>query len=96
MSNEALISYMLKELDTIFNNQATPNYIKHISQNWTNEPFAKGAYVYDHENWRRLRTLGESIANKLYFAGTAYTTGYDWASVHTAARSKIRAVDQIL
>ncbi len=95
LSDSELIDYMLQELDEIFNGQASSNYINHISQNWNNEPFAKGAYVYDNEDWRRVRTLGESVDNKLYFAGTAYTTGEDWSSVHTAARSAIRAVNEI-
>jgi len=95
LSDSALIYYMLQELDGIFNGQASSNYINHISQNWNKEPFAKGAYVYDSEDWRRARMLGESVANKLYFAGTAYTKGEDWSSVHTAARSAIRAVNEI-
>jgi hypothetical protein len=39
--------------------------------------------------------LGQSINNKVYFAGDAYTTGDDWSSVHAAARSAIRAVKEI-
>jgi len=96
LSDNELIDYMLQELDNMFNGQASSNYIKHISQNWNIEPFANGAYVFDQENWRLVRTLGESVNNKLFFAGTAYTTGEDWGSVHTAARSAKRAVNEIL
>ncbi|MEN1785160.1 MAG: FAD-dependent oxidoreductase, partial [Bacteroidota bacterium] len=95
LSDEALIAYMLEELDAIFDGKASATYIKHLSQNWNEAPFAQGAYVYDEENWRRVRTLGESVDNKLFFAGAAYTTGDDWSSVHTAARSAIRAVNEI-
>ncbi|RNC87862.1 MAG: amine oxidase [Winogradskyella sp.] len=95
LSDKELIEYMLNELDEIFDNKASSNYIKHTSQNWNKEPFAKGAYVYNYENWRRVRTLGKSVSDKLYFAGTSYTTGEDWGSVHTAARSAIRAVNEI-
>ena len=91
-----MIDYILNELDEIFSNQASPNYVNHISQNWNNEPFAKGAYVHDYEDWRRVRTLGKSVDNKLFFAGAAYTTGEDWSSVHTAALSAIRSVGKIL
>ncbi|MEM9526455.1 MAG: FAD-dependent oxidoreductase, partial [Bacteroidota bacterium] len=90
-----LIDYILAELDNIFNGQASANYIKHIFQNWNEEPFANGAYIYDDEDWRIVRVLGESIENKLYFAGDAYTTGNDWSSVHAAARSAIRAVNEL-
>ena len=91
-----MLDYMLTELDETFDGQASPNYIKHIFQNWNKEPYANGAYVYDHEDWRRLRTLGESVDNKLFFAGDAYTTGNDWGSVHAAARSAKRAVEELV
>lgn len=96
LSGDDLIDFMLNELDDIFNGQASANYIKHTFQNWNEEPFIKGAYVYDQEDWRNIRTLGESVDNKLFFAGDAYTTGNDWSSVHAAARSAKRAVDELV
>ena len=96
LSDDELIGYMLNELDELFDGQASPNYIKHIFQNWNTEPYANGAYVVDHENWQTVRTLGKSVDNRLFFAGTAYTKGGDWGSVHTAARSARRAVEEIL
>ena len=96
LNDDELIDYMLNELDALFGGQATPNYVKHIFQNWNAEPYANGAYVVDHENWFRVRTLGKSVNDRLLFAGTAYTKGEDWGSVHTAARSARRAVEKIL
>ncbi|WP_462251743.1 flavin monoamine oxidase family protein [Ekhidna sp.] len=96
LSDEELIEYILAELDELSDGKASETYVKHIFQNWNAEPFANGAYVYDSENWRRVRTLGESVGDKLYFAGDAYTTGDDWGSVHTAARSAKRAVSEML
>lgn len=96
LSDADLIAYMLKELDALFDNRASPTYIKHISQNWNTEPFIGGAYINDYENWKTVRTLGESVNNKIYFAGTSYTDGEDWGSVHTATRSAIRCVNEIL
>lgn len=96
LNNDELIAYMLNELDELFDGQASPNYIKHIFQNWNTDPFANGAYVVDHENWRTVRTLGQNVNNRLYFAGTSYTDGEDWSSVHTATRSAARAVQEIL
>lgn len=96
LQGDALIQYMLKELDDIFEGQASKNYINHTAQNWNAEPFINGAYITDHENWRRLRTLGESVGEKLFFAGDAYTTGEDWSSVHAAARSAKRAVAELV
>ncbi|MEL6833091.1 MAG: FAD-dependent oxidoreductase [Bacteroidota bacterium] len=91
-----LIEFMLNELDEIYNGQASTNYIKHTFQNWNAEPHIGGAYVYDQEDWRRLRALGESVDNKLFFAGDAYTTGSDWGSVHAAARSARRATEELV
>ena len=96
-SGDAQRDYILNELDTIFgNHMANNNYIDHIVQNWNAEPYAQAAYIRDDENWQRVRTLGESVNNKLYFAGDAYNTGEDWGSVHAAVRSARRAVDSIL
>lgn len=96
LSDTELIDYMLAELDEIFDGAASANYIKHTFQNWNQEPFANGAYITDEEDWRLVRRLGESVNNKLFFAGDAYTTGEDWSSVHAAARSARRAVSEML
>ncbi len=96
LTGAKLKDYILAELDGIFSNQASPNYIKHIVQNWSQEPFIKGAYLSDYEDWKRVRTLSESVADKLYFAGEAYTSGEDWGGVHTAAQAARAAVEEIL
>lgn len=96
LPDNQLITYILKELDELFDGKATKSYIKHTTQNWNNEPFIQGAYINDYENWRRIRTLGQSVNNQLFFAGSAYTNGNDWGSVHTASRSAIRAVNEIV
>jgi hypothetical protein len=49
----------------------------------------------DNADWRNVKKLGESVANKIYFAGGAYTDGEDWVSVHTAAQSAKRAIEEI-
>ncbi len=96
LSDADLKNFMLTELDKLFQGKASASYVKHMFQNWNAAPYANGAYVYDDEDWRRVRTLGQSVDNKLYFAGDAYTTGEDWSSVHTAARSAIRAVGELV
>lgn len=96
LSGDQLRDYILAELDTLYNNQATPNYIKHITQNWNDEPFIKGGYLTDHADWQTVRRLGESVAGKVYFAGGAYSNGEDWVSVHTAAQSAKRAVEELV
>ncbi|MEM0912613.1 MAG: FAD-dependent oxidoreductase, partial [Pseudomonadota bacterium] len=96
LSDDALVRYILNELDELFEGKATASYIKHRFQNWNDEPYAKGAYVVDDENWRVVRRLGESVDERIFFAGDAYTDGSDWGSVHAAAYSAKRAVRDIL
>lgn len=95
LSGDALKDYILNELNGIYANQATPNYIKHVVQNWNNEPFIKAGYMSDHANSQTVQKLSESVADKIYFAGGAYTDGEDWVSVHTAAQSAKVAVNKI-
>lgn len=97
LSGDAQRDYILNELDTIFgNNVASSNYIEHIVQNWNAEPYANGAYITAYENSGQVEILGQSVGNKLFFAGDAYTTGDDWSSVHAAARSAKRAVEELV
>ncbi|MEM6428682.1 MAG: FAD-dependent oxidoreductase, partial [Deinococcota bacterium] len=96
LSDDALKIIILAELDEIFAGQASQHYISHISQVWSREPFIRGAYVRDSENWRRVAALGEPVAGKVYFAGDAYTDGDDWGFVHTAAQSAMNVVDVLV
>jgi monoamine oxidase len=96
LSGDELRDFILDELDTIYVGQATPNYIKHITQNWNNEPFIKGGYMTNNADSQTVRKRGESVANKIYFAGGADTKGEDWVSVRTAAQSAKVAVEELI
>ncbi len=93
---DELRDFILNELNGIYSNQATPNYIKHITQDWDNEPFIKAGYMTDNADEETVRKLGESVADKIYFAGGAYTNGDDWVSVHAAAQSAMKSIREIL
>ncbi len=95
LSGNALKNLILNELDGIYSNQATPNYIKHITQNWNNEPYIKGGYLTDYADWRTVEELGKPLGDKIFFAGGAYTDGNDWVSVHAAAQSAKKAITEI-
>ena len=86
-----LRDFILRELDEIYGGAATPNFLKHLTQNWNEEPFIRGGYLADHENWRLVRRLSEPIGAKLFFAGAAFTDGEDWVAVENAAVSGRRA-----
>ena len=86
----------MNELNGIYSDQATPNYINHITQDWSKEPFIKAGYMTNNADEGTVRKLGESVANKIYFAGGAYTNGDDWVSVHTAAQSAKQTIQEIV
>ncbi len=95
LSKAAVTRHILRELDEIFDGQATPRFRKIITQDWSGEPFIGGAYVQDHESWKRVRELGRPVGERLFFAGEAYTDGEDWGAVHDAALAAKRVVDQL-
>lgn len=90
------IGDILEELDKIFDGEASQRYIKHVVQDWSNEPFIKSAYLSDVASTRTSRILSEPLGNNVYFAGEAYTKFDDWGSVHAAVRSARDAVRALL
>lgn len=91
-----LKDYMLSELDALYEGAASQYYLKHTFQNWNKEPYIEGAYCYDYEKWTRVRTLGNDVDKKLFFAGEAYTNGMDWGSVHAAGRAAAKMVEEMV
>jgi len=96
LSGNELRDFILNELNGIYSNQATSTYIKHITQDWNNEPFIKSGYMSDYADEETVRKLGKSVANKIYFAGGAYTNGDDWVSVHAAAQAAKNTIAEIV
>ena len=96
LSDSDQLQLMLSELDELYDNKASLNFQKHITQNWNAEPFIRGGYVSNFANWRAVRNLRTPLGNKVYFAGTAFTDGENWGSVHNATDSAKLAVDEIL
>ena len=95
-SGDDLLDFMLAELDEIYEGKATATYIKHMTQNWNEEPFIRGAYLSDHTDWRTVRKLRNPVDDKLYFAGGPFTDGLDWVAVHAAAKSAREAVSELI
>lgn len=96
LSGDALRDFILDELDEVFDGIPSQTYVKHMAQNWNEEPFIRAAYLADVASYRTSRTLSESIEQKLFFAGEAYTQEDDWGGVHNAARSARDAVQELL
>ena len=93
---DPLKDYILNELDRIFSNKATPHYVNHIVQNWTEEPFINGAYLNDYADWKTVNALFQPVAGKLFFAGEAYTLGNDWGTVHSAAQAAKETIEKMV
>lgn len=89
-----LIQTILSELDKMFDGKATPSYIKHVTQNWSREPYIGGSYTHG-DNSNAAPVLKAPIDGKIYFAGETYAPE-DYATVHGAAQSAFVAVEQIL
>lgn len=92
-TEEQLMSYILDELDTIFGGKASTNYVKHVVQNWSNEPYIQGSYSH-YDDYSIQEILARPIDNKIYFAGEAYAESD--ATVHGAGLSAFGVVEEIL
>ena len=93
-TEEALMEFVLSELDTIFEGQASQTYIKHVVQNWSKTPYIEGSYSH-YEDYGAVSILSEPIDNKLFFAGEAYVDG-DSSTVHGASESAYTVMELLL
>ncbi|SEO02110.1 NAD(P)-binding Rossmann-like domain-containing protein [Pseudorhodobacter antarcticus] len=94
LSDAAMISDVLKELDRMYNGAASQSFLQGVAQNWTKNPYIMGSYAMDSSGDTPLTTLLASRA-RLHFAGEAMG-GEHQSTVHGAAFSAIRAVQTIL
>ena len=92
-TEEALIKYILAELDTMFEGKASRYYQKHIVQNWSKEPYIQGSYTNQGDE-RLKNVMKEVVDNKIYFAGEAYVANH--ATVHGAGESAYSAAEILL
>ncbi|MGD1947860.1 MAG: flavin monoamine oxidase family protein [Croceivirga sp.] len=95
-SGDALLDYVLQELDDVFDGKASETFLGILAQNWNEQPFAKASYLEDDASSSISRRMAQSVNDKLYFAGCSYTQFDDWSSVHTAARSARDAVRELI
>lgn len=92
LDDEALFQDIMNRLDKVYDGQATENYVQHFVQNWTQEPFIRGAAssYWTHDLTERefgQAPLGE---NKVFFAGE-YAAGSVPIAVHSTCLSGRRA-----
>ena len=92
-TDKALLDFILKELDEVFDGQATKYYKKHIIQNWSKEPFIGGSYSMRKGS---VKELSAPLNNKIYFAGEAMNPSGKTIAVHGACESAYLAVSEML
>ncbi len=80
LSDADIFTTVMTELDQMFDGQASQNYISHVIQNWSNEPFIQGSYSFSGSG------NITPVESKIYFAGEAYTDS-ESATVHGAGFS---------
>ena len=96
-NNDAITKALLQELDTMYNGLATQSFISSHVQNWTTNPFIKGAYSYSKIGIGDARKIAcQSINKKVYFAGEAMNTNGHHQTVHGAIETGYREVINLL
>lgn len=87
-SEQEIIDKFMAELDEIFEGKATANYVNHIIQNWSKEPYIQGAYSYSFDGKQEdiVATINDPLLDKVYFAGEALSIK-NQAMVHGACES---------
>jgi len=96
-SDAAITTALLQELDLMYNGQASATFIASHVQNWTSNPFVKGAYSYSTVGMGDARRIAtQSISKKLYFAGEAMNINGHHQTVHGAVETGYREVINIL
>lgn len=92
-ADEAIIAALLAELDTMYNGQASASFMTAHVQNWTTEPFIRGAYSYSTVGIGNARSIAaEAVNGKLFFAGEAMNLNGHHQTVHGAVESAYREV----
>jgi lysine-specific histone demethylase 1B len=96
-SDAAITSALIQELDIMYNGQASASFIASHVENWTTNPFVKGAYSYSTIGMGDARKIAsQALSEKLYFAGEAMNTNGHHQTVHGAVETGYREVINIL
>lgn len=96
-TDQELIQHIMSELDTIFDGKASQNYMSHVIQNWSKEPYIQGSYSdsFTQDQNSTVNTLLNPVDQKIYFAGEALSVN-NQATVHGACETAYTMVEKIL
>ncbi len=85
---QAAIPHLLAELDAIYSGQATSFFLTGLIQDWSLEPYVRGAYSYSSIGIGNQRSiLAESVNDRVHFAGEATDTNGHFQTVQGALES---------
>lgn len=92
-----IINKFIAELDEIFDGKASKNYVKHVIQNWSAEPYIQGAYSYTFDGSQRdiVAEVKKPLLDKVFFAGEALSIK-NQATVHGACESAYEVIEHML
>ena len=96
-SEQDIIDKFIAELDEMFDGKATANYVKHIIQNWSKEPYIQGAYSYSFDGNQKniVETIKQPVLDKIFFAGEALSIE-NQSTVHGACESAYSMIAKML
>lgn len=92
-TDKAIFDKVMGELDDMFDGKASQFYIKHLVQNWTQEPFIQGSYSHGYGS---VDMLAATVENRIFFAGEAMAPNGNTSTVHGAAESAYDTVKKML
>ncbi|MEM7293939.1 MAG: FAD-dependent oxidoreductase [Pseudomonadota bacterium] len=98
--DKAIVKVMLDDLDRLFNNTASPNFIDSVVQNWGDNPFIRGSYshptlnTYKTLELSKRKELAKPVNDRIFFAGEG-SNHKNPATVPGALAEGARAAGQI-
>jgi monoamine oxidase len=96
-SDNAIVQELLKELDGMYQNKATPALLDSHVEDWTTNPFVRGAYSFSTVGIGDARKIAaQSVADKVYFAGEAMNLNGHHQTVHGAVETGYQQLVKLL
>lgn len=95
LDDQAIVDRLLQHLDAAFDGAASRNLLNVRVQNWSQEPWIQGAYVYGGSALQQRAELAASVDDRLYWAGGAFARD-NIVAVHGAMNSGYTAVAELL
>jgi len=94
LSDEELVKATLAKIDILFDGKGSKNYMKHVVQNWTKEPYVLGSYSFPGPA-KYKSELGKTVGENLLFAGEHTSVkhhGFVQGAVMEGRRAAVEAV----